>query len=348
MREGPGASGGFLSFIPAFFLDVYRAAASIFESEKGEATSSEEAAGELPDERFEEIKGNYLALVRDEDPGVALGRVRDEIETDDALARSCHDLVHEVGREAYKKYGDFGEAMKYQDEVCNSGYLHGIIESRFSESDDPFVAMQTMCGEYPQGSFLSWQCYHGVGHGAMYYTANDLPRSLELCDALGSSYAKADCSNGVFMENFAADQKLHLSEFLKESDPFYPCAEQADRHKKNCYVYAPTYFLNLHKDDYAGALEWCRDAEGSFEEACAKGVGSQTMKENTRDPKFTESICMGGDPEQVEPCVKGMMGLYINHHGSLEPARELCDRLEASTQQTCLDSVEANSKLFKS
>ena len=47
------------------------------------------------------------------------------------LCASCHDLVHEVGREAYKKYGDFSEAMKYQDEVCNSGYLHGYIESRF-------------------------------------------------------------------------------------------------------------------------------------------------------------------------------------------------------------------------
>jgi hypothetical protein len=87
---------------------------------------------------------------------VALGQLRDEIESDDALARSCHDLVHGVGREAYKKYGDFSEAMKYQDEICNSGYLHGIIESRFSESTDPFVAIQTMCSKHPQDNFLSW------------------------------------------------------------------------------------------------------------------------------------------------------------------------------------------------
>lgn len=348
VREDLEASGDFLAFVQTFFLEAYRAAASIFASEEGEAASNEEASGELPDERYEEIKGNYLTLVKDEDPGVALAQLRDEIETDDALARSCHDLVHEVGREAYKKYGDFSEAMNYQDEVCNSGYLHGIIESRFSESDDPFVTMQTMCSEYPQGNFLSWQCYHGVGHGVMYYTANDLPSSLEACDTFGSPLARGDCSNGVFMENFSADQKLHLSEFLRESDPFYPCAEQAERHKKNCYLYAPTYFLSIHKDDYAGALEWCHGAEDSFEEACAKGVGSQTMKENIRDPKFTESICMGGSTDQVEPCVEGMVNLYLNHHGSLESARELCGRLEASNQQTCLDSVEANSKLFMS
>jgi hypothetical protein len=44
-------------------------AASIFASEEGEATSNEEAAGELLNKRYEEIKGNYLTLVRDEGPG---------------------------------------------------------------------------------------------------------------------------------------------------------------------------------------------------------------------------------------------------------------------------------------
>lgn len=38
--------------------------------------------------------------------------------------------------------------MKYQDEVCNSGYLHGIIEARFSRSDDVFADMKTMCDPY--------------------------------------------------------------------------------------------------------------------------------------------------------------------------------------------------------
>jgi hypothetical protein len=72
------------------------------------------------------------------------------------------------------------------------------------------------------------------------------------------------------------------------------------------------------------------------------------MKENIRDPNFTNSFCMGGNSEQVEPCVEGMVNLYLNHHGSLESARELCGRLEASNQQTCLDSAEESSKLFTS
>jgi plastocyanin len=352
-------SGGFLASVRAFFLDAYSSiistivpgkeeVASNYEEreEKNEKTANGADAKELPQEQFEETKDGYVAVVRDEDPGVALGQLRDEIGANEALARSCHALVHELGREAYRKYEDFGEAMKYQDEMCNSGYLHGIIESRLSESHDPFSDMETMCDEYPPASFLSWQCYHGVGHGVMYYTANDLPRSLEMCDAFGSSSARSDCSNGVFMENFSADQKHHLSEYLSESDPFYPCAEQAQRHKSYCYVYAPTYFLSLNKGNYLGALEWCNGAEEPFRAWCAGGVGAQTMKENIRNPKLVEGVCASSKPEQVAPCIQGMVDLYINHHGSLGPARELCDQLEASNRQPCYKTVESKSKLF--
>jgi hypothetical protein len=370
-EEGSGASSddgdqaedrskpdGFLASIKAFFLNAYNATISALlpqeqasasnedRAEQEEATSNDADTNELSKEEYEKIKLRYLALVRDEDPKAALDQLRDEIQTNDALSRSCHALVHEIGHEAYKKYEDFSEAMKYQDEICNSGYLHGVIESRFSESDDVFADMKTLCDEYPLGSFLSWQCYHGLGHGVMYYTSDDLPRSLEMCDAFSSSFAQSSCVNGVFMENFNSDQKLHVSKYLKESDPFYPCAEQANRHKGKCYLYAPTYFLSLHKDDYTGALEWCNGAEDPFKPACVRGVGAQTMKENIKSPKMVESICMSGGPEQVASCIEGMIGLYINHNGSLEPARALCEQLEVSNRQTCYDSVASDSGLF--
>jgi plastocyanin len=353
-----GSEGGLFSSIGAFFANAYEVAVSAFAGEKedaasaggGEAETQESTgggSGELSEGRYGEIEGELAALVREEDPRVALEKLRAEIKTDDALARSCHPLVHDVGHAAYEKYGDFGEAMKYQDEVCNSGYLHGIIESHFEQSDDVFADMKTMCDPYPQGSYMSWQCYHGLGHGVMFYTANDLPRSLEMCDGFDSAFGRSNCANGVFMENFNADQKLHLSDYLKESDPFYPCAEQADRHKAICYIYAPTYFLSLNEGDYAAALRWCEGAEAGFEPSCAYGVGTQAMKENLNDPRLVESVCMDGEPEQTAPCIEGMAGLYINHHGSLEPARDLCARLEKPNRPACYDSVEAHAGLFE-
>jgi plastocyanin len=347
---------GLLPSIGAFFANAYETAASVFGGEKEEPAAAGQAetggssvgsSGELSEERYKEIEADLGALVGEEDPRAALEKLRREIKTDDALSRSCHPLVHDIGHAAYEKYHDFGEAMKYQDEVCNSGYLHGIIESRFSESENVFADMKTMCERYPQGSYLSWQCYHGIGHGLMFYTSNDLPRSLEMCDGFDSDFGRSNCANGVFMENFNADQKLHLSKFLKESDPFYPCAEQAERHKAVCYIYAPTYYLSLNGGDYAAALEWCTGAEAGFEPSCAYGVGTQAMKENLNDPKLVESVCMDGEPEETAPCIEGMAGLYINHHGSLEPARDLCASLEASNRPACYDAVKAHSSLFR-
>ncbi len=302
---------------------------------------------ELSSEEYAKAKEEFLELMHTHDPKFALTELRERVKTDNALFRSCHALVHEIGHAAYEKYGDFAEAVRYQDEICNSGYLHGIIETHFSKSADVFTAMKTVCSPYPIGKYLSWECYHGVGHGVMYYTSNDLPKSLELCDRYESFFARTNCANGVFMENFNTDQKLHPSKFLKKSDPFYPCQEQASRHKDDCYLYAPTYYLSLHKNDYVGALKWCEGAElPSYQLICARGVGSQAIKENINTSKLVEEICMSHKSAQVGSCINGMVGLFINHYGSLEPARKLCEQLEPSNRQTCYFAIRLSSGLF--
>ncbi len=325
---------------------VRRRAPTALPAQAGAAAKTSAATGEVSPRGYQQVRDELLAVVDAQDPKVALTRLRSLTSTDVTVLRLCHPLGHEIGRRAYEKYKDFGEAMKYQDEVCNSPYLHGIIESHFAGSSDVFAAMKTVCNNYPLESFISWECYHGVGHGAMFYTRNDLPQSLALCDSYDIEFARSSCVNGVFMENFNTDQKMHPSIFLRESDPFYPCAEQDQRHKGDCYLYAPTYYLNLHKQDYRGALEWCTSAEQPFRRACALGVGSQAIKEHLHDPKSVEAICMGGRAEQVAPCVTGLATLYTLHHAALEPTRAMCEQLDASNREACGGAVQALSKFF--
>lgn len=302
---------------------------------------------ELSREEYASAKEEFFELINTHDPRFALTELRERIKTDNALLRSCHALVHEIGHAAYEKYGDFGEAMKYQVQLCNFGYSHGVIEAYFSKSTDVFTTTQTVCNPYPLGKYLSRECYHGIGHGLMYYTSNDLPKSLELCDRYENSFARTACTNGVFMENFNTDQKLHPSKFLRESDPFYPCQEQSARYKRDCYLYAPTYYLSLHKNKYVDALKWCDNAEPLYKSNCAQGVGNKAIEDNINNPKLVEEICMNSNKSaQVGFCIDGMLGLFINHYGSLEPARKLCEQLESSNRPTCYAYIQSISGLF--
>ncbi len=293
----------------------------------------------LSAEDYTKNVAELVEIVEKSNPRVALEELRKRADSNPSILRACHTLIHEIGHTAYKKYGDFGEAMKYHDSYCNSGYVHGVIEGHFTKDKDIYQEMNTLCKDYPAGKFARAQCYHGMGHGLMYFTDNDLPKSLELCNSYTDSSAQSNCTWGVFMENFSANPSLHPSQYINPEDPLYPCPEQTFSTKRDCYLWAPTYYLGLHLNDYAGALAWCKTAELFYQETCATGVGGQTMRENTGNPKLVENLCMQGDPDQVAPCVDGMIRIYISHFGSLAPARKLCDQLLPSNKQTCLDAV---------
>ncbi len=301
----------------------------------------------LPTERYLALERELIGLATSSTPRVALDKLRSMIQTDDSVARSCHSLVHEIGRAAYVQYGDFAQALQYRDELCNSGYIHGIIEVYFDAHDSVETAMMTVCDSYTPGTFFSWECFHGVGHGAMYYSNNDLPVSLALCDRYDASFARDACANGVFMENFNTDGKEHSSKYLIDDDLFFPCSAQKEHHKGDCYLYAPTHYLAKNVNEYAQALRWCDEAEGEYRETCIRGVGIQTMKENINRPLFVENICASGKPTDTSTCIEGMAGLLVFHYGALEPAREVCATLDSLHEESCTRVVESYGSWFE-
>lgn len=302
---------------------------------------------ELNFQEYLAVRDQYRDVLKNENPGIALEELHEQSKTDGSLMRSCHALAHDLGREAYGKYKDFGEALYYQKEICNSGYLHGVIEAHFLKSTDIFRDMNTICENYMMGRYKSWECYHGVGHGFMYYTLNNLPKSISLCELYKEDFAKNACINGVFMENFNTDQKLHPSTFLKNEDPFYPCYEQHQGNKEVCYFYAPTFYLSLHKNDYASALKWCVEADLQFQSACISGVGSEAVKENIHNPALIEKICTQTDKNKTTSCITGMIQQYLFHFSSVNAVKEICASLKDSNKSLCQSIVTSYSEFFK-
>lgn len=302
---------------------------------------------QLTKQEFDSEREYYINLVIEQNPGVALRTLRENVERDTALLRSCHAMTHEIGRFSYTKYLDFNQSMQYLDEICNTGYMHGVIEELFYDSHDIVNEMATICGTSQATSNDEGRCYHGVGHGVMFYTTNDLPESIRLCETYSKISAEQYCAEGVFMENFNLDQKDHISEFLSNEDLFYPCGIQKSRYKDVCYYYAPLHYFGLNKADYDGGLDWCNTAEADYVIKCVRGVAAVMIKENMSKPKFVESMCMTAETKQIPYCIDGMIGLYINHHNSPQKGYELCETLLESNRRACTSGVKSREASFQ-
>lgn len=297
-------------------------------------TSTEEVVYLTSEER-EAVTAELESLVKTKDPKTALTRLSELMEDSPSILRSCHGLVHEIGHAAFQKY-NFAGAIKFQNDICGSGYLHGIVEENFNNVKNVTSTMQTICEDFDPITRDS--CYHGVGHGLMFLTDNDLPKSLNYCDLYPEDKSDIRCAEGVYMENFSTDQQTHESDYLNSEKPEYPCAEQPEKYKSVCYFYAPIYYLSLHENQYTQALDWCASLT-EHGQTCAYGVGSRTMKYNLHDPIFVENVCHY-NPKFTRACVDGMVSYYLVNFVSKSKGREMCRTLPERSQKNCLASVE--------
>ena len=105
--------------------------------------------------------------------------------------------------------------------TCWSGYYHGVIERAFAGVPRSKVASiaRSLCTgkEITKTYFLLYQCVHGLGHGLMIYSGDDLPWSLGTCHKLQTGFDRVSCTGGVFMQNL--DTTMGVSKYLKEKNP---------------------------------------------------------------------------------------------------------------------------------
>lgn len=278
-----------------------------------------------------------LEILAVHDPKQAMLALRQRSAEDGRVLRSCHPLVHKIGQSAYLKYQSVPTALEFRDDFCNSGYIHGVIEARFAEGIDQAGLLTVCAGET---GLRGWECWHGIGHGLMYANENNLPDALARCDQLPITADQNACQNGVFMENFNADDRSHQSIYRSADEPLYPCAGQAERHRGNCYLYAPAYFLALNPGAYAQALSICRTAPAAWQSACTTGVGSELAKQNLDRLGEVIHWCTSGLSNQTDECQSGFISyLYLHVGGQAEAGHQLCDQLTTQPRQVCYDRM---------
>ncbi len=290
-------------------------------------------------ERYLDASEELQHTVRTDGTRAAADELRDIIDKDPELADVCHGLSHAIGQAAYKRFG-FADALKTEDDVCGSGLIHGIIETHLAGIPDLETALFSLCAPG------SAKCFHGIGHGLMDRSSNDLPWSLEQCGRFPKASERAQCAEGIFMENADVDVSVHPSEYVKEDDPYFPCRGQSAVNEGVCAFYMPRYYLKLHPRAYEGVLAECVKVPIGPRDACYKGAGSAVMKQNILHPDIAESFCEQVPESAEQFCIAGLSSYYIVHHASSIKASAMCDGLKPQHQKTCRRIVDESRTLY--
>ncbi len=284
--------------------------------------------------RYEQLRHELDEIIQTRGPRAALDYLKSIASSDKDLAGLCHDLSHDVGHAAQESLG-FSGALAIQDDVCGSGYVHGVIEEELLHHSDDFEnRFRTLC------SADDPRCFHGLGHGLMYVTDNNLPESLRNCRAFTVPFQRIQCDEGVFMENFSVDSVVHPSLYLYPDDPYRTCRDQPEPERGVCSFYFPRYFLRVHPAAYADLFSFCQTLPKDSVEACIKGGGSAAMKSLILEPEKVLDVCESISPHQQHLCIKGLLSYLIVHYASTVPAEKFCDEsLEPAWSDICAKSL---------
>ena len=295
-------------------------------------------------------KTYFSALMRSDDAGVAVARVLEVAESDEYVASQCHQITHDLGREAAGYYSSLGEALSFEASACWSGYYHGVVEQLMSEYDDQQLLdeVPTFCDEPAknQYSFVHYNCVHGVGHGIMLRFDADLFQSLPYCERLTDPWELSSCASGAFMQNVVSAQEGHTEATFKEDDLVYPCNAVETQYKDECFGMQTSYILWRSNQDLAKGFEICDAVEADFADDCYQSMGRDISGNSLLDPQKVVAGCNLGGEALREYCIVGAsLNAVYNDHNTVK-ATELCRLVDAVYEKACLDARDRAAASF--
>lgn len=302
--------------------------------------------------KFSCYRNYYRALVTS-NLNFAFADLKARYGEDEYVRNMCHPLVHVVGRTAAESSTDTLDAFSKGDPFCWSGYYHGVMEEIVTRigKDNLKANINKICrGIEGRISFDRYNCIHGLGHGLMALTNNEIFQSLEMCGFLKGSLAKSWCETGVFMENIIGDDEnqSHRSKYLKPDQPFYPCTEVEEKYKTECYLGQTSYVLKIVGADFQKLFEMCSGIEEGYQDKCYISIGRDASGNTISDGPKTKQICdLGQTAEQKQKCIEGAIVDFISYYHSDTKALELCDLIDdVETKSHCLKTAKTYWSIF--
>ena len=227
-------SGSQISQVASYVAQVTHTSGSTFPTFKPDNTTVEDCQKSNKPFCYRQAFGNIAFR---EGPEKALALLATDDKRISGVHADCHQITHWVGHAGLLHYkNNAGVALSHGAMTCNSGYYHGVLQLALAglPKDKVVKKSQHLCDAPAVNTddFLLYQCVHGLGHGLMIYSGDDLPWSLKTCHKLLTDFDRVSCTGGVFMQNL--DTTMGTSRYLSTKNPIYPCDTVAESDKVYC------------------------------------------------------------------------------------------------------------------
>lgn len=289
---------------------------------------------------------NYLKnLVSKKGIGTAFAELKRLYELNLYVKSQAHPLAHIIGQAASDKFPDVSEAYTQGDSFAWSGYYHGVLEGIIGKIGPENLPSQlkNICSDLASKnkySFDHYNCVHGLGHGVMAHTDDELFKSLKLCDLLSDGWERTSCWSGAFMENIIIDNKNHFTNYLKPSDPLYPCNAADKQYKDTCYLMQTSYMLKITGGDFAKVFGLCEQVEAEYQPTCYQSLGRDASGRSVSNIESTKITCgLGKNFDQQKNCIIGAVKDFISYHHSDIQAKNLCAELTEELKPICMETT---------
>jgi hypothetical protein len=275
---------------------------------------------------------------------------------DDAIKRAqtnvfakieCHQIMHAIGRTAGKNASSIENAFALGDSYCHEGYYHGAVEGFISKEGATVNKdyLNNLCRAYRKPGTLittdQYNCAHGIGHGLMRVSQNQLLETLKYCDLLSDRKERQPCWNGAFMENTIAYMRGVNAPYLNPADPLYPCDLVEPKYKDTCYGFQISFYTKK-TGSLEKAINVCEKIPIPFQRSCFLGLGREVVTAADADiTKINNNTCLlAKDNINQENCIIGAVRTLIHYHHSDIESQKFCSVVPKDFQETCLSASD--------
>ena len=259
--------------------------------------------------------------------------------TDKTVAADCHRIAHIIGSASLLHFhGNVALTYSHGSSSCTSGYYHGILERAFVRVRSTAGLIRTarsLCrgAHIRRRGFLDYQCAHGLGHGLMIQTGYDLPTALAVCRGLQSRWDEISCAGGVFMENGSTVYGLR-SQWLKDTDPLFPCPRIKLRNRASCYLRVTTQILRSNRFDWRDTVKRCQGLAQRWRLYCFRSYGRDAEHSVGGKAAPTLRLCRLTRAWEGQ-CLYGAARTIADRDANPSHAAILCRRVTGPQQGAC-------------